>query len=101
MLEQMEHERIYVTENTRDLHLHAADDAAVVTLLICAVRGLLLDVAFGQEDPAVSYSRLARMYIWINNCFPFVFLAMVYKAVGVTAEVTPPTLPDLSSVIHA
>lgn len=102
MFEQVEHERLHITKDARSLLLNAANDAAVVAILVGTIRRLLLNMAFCEEDPTIPNTRLRRMDVRIYNHFLFVPLfTQMCHSICIATEIAMLTLPDFFCVVHA
>lgn len=103
MVEEVVHEGIDVAKDACNLQLDAADHTPEIALFGRAVRGLFLDVAFGEEYPSVADAGLGGVDVGVDDCFFFAVASFsgYCEGVCVTAEVARSALPDFFGVVHA
>lgn len=99
----MIHEHLHAAEDSRDILLYTAEQAAEIILLVVMRRfRLLLHVALDQENPSVAYvARLAFVDACIDCFDGFVLLGGMRFGEHVASECALFAFPDLSAVVHA
>ena len=98
----MVHEGFYAAIDIREGAIGSAEHAAVVVLVVLvldAIAGLLLNVALGEEEPAVTDAGHRDVDARVDNNFRFVLLGRVRLHKGFALEGARCAFPDLLLVV--